>query len=134
GEAQITGQLEHPNIVPVHELAVTPNGVPYFTMKLVQGVSFDKWLRDPSRPLGSTERIEEGLEIILKVCDAVAYAHHRGVVHRDLKPDNIMVAGFEHDYLIYLGLARLTKTRPSSGEGSQIECPGPCGTPECMAA
>jgi serine/threonine protein kinase len=45
-EAQMTGQLEHPNIVPVHELAVAPNGVPYFTMKLVQGVSLDDWLRD----------------------------------------------------------------------------------------
>src|SRR5271155_3810782 len=53
-EAQITGQLEHPNIVPVHELAVTPEGVPYFTMKLVQGVGFDAWLR--ARPTGTAER------------------------------------------------------------------------------
>jgi len=132
-EAQITGQLEHPNIVPVHELAVAPNGVPYFTMKLVQGISFARWLKDPSRPLGSTERIEEGLEILMKVCDAVAYAHHRGVVHRDLKPDNIMVAGFGQVYLMDWGLARLTKTRPASGEGSQMEAPGPCGTPDYMA-
>jgi serine/threonine-protein kinase len=132
-EAQITGQLEHPNIVPVHELAVAPNGVPYFTMKLVQGMSFDRWLKDPSRPLGSTERIEEGLEILVKVCDAIAYAHHRGVVHRDLKPDNIMVAGFGQVYLMDWGLARLTKTRPASGDGSQMEAPGPCGTPDYMA-
>ncbi|HEX3595604.1 MAG TPA: serine/threonine-protein kinase [Polyangiaceae bacterium] len=132
-EAQITGQLEHPNIVPVHELAIAPNGVPYFTMKLVQGVSLDKWLKDPGRPLGSTERIEEGLEILAKVCDAVAYAHHRGVVHRDLKPDNIMVAGFGQVYLMDWGLARLTKTRPASGDGSQMEAPGPCGTPDYMA-
>ncbi len=132
-EAQITGQLEHPNIVPVHELAVAPNGVPFFTMKLVQGMSFDRWLKDPSRPLGSAERIEEGLEILVKVCDAIAYAHHRGVVHRDLKPDNIMVAGFGQVYLMDWGLARLTKTRPASGDGSQMEAPGPCGTPDYMA-
>jgi hypothetical protein len=132
-EAQITGQLEHPNIVPVHELQVAPNGVPFFTMKLVQGVSFDRWLKDPRRPLGSTERIEDGLEILLKVCDAVAYAHHRGVVHRDLKPDNVMVAGFGQVYLMDWGLARLTKTRPASGDGSQMEAPGPCGTPDYMA-
>ena len=80
-------------------------GVPFFTMKLVQGVSFERWLRDPSRPLGSTERLEEGLEIFVKVCDAVAYAHHRGVIHRDLKPENIMVGGF----------ARLTWTEASRG-------------------
>jgi tRNA A-37 threonylcarbamoyl transferase component Bud32 len=132
-EAQITGQLEHPNIVPVHELAIAPNGVPYFTMKLVQGLSLDKWMKDPKRPLGSSDRIEEGLEILLKVCDAVAYAHHRGVVHRDLKPDNIMVAGFGQVYLMDWGLARLTKTRPASGDGSQMEAPGPCGTPDYMA-
>src|SRR5215471_192031 len=132
-EAQITGQLEHPNIVPVHELSIAPNGVPYFTMKLVQGVSLERWLKDPKRPLGSTDRLEEGLEIMVKVCDAVAYAHHRGVVHRDLKPDNIMVAGFGQVYLMDWGLARLTKTRPASGDDSQMEAPGPCGTPDYMA-
>ncbi len=132
-EAQITGQLEHPNVVPVHELGIAPTGVPYFTMKLVQGVSFDRWLKDPARPLGTTERLEGALEILLKVCDAVAYAHHRGVVHRDLKPENVMVASFGQVYLMDWGLARLTTTRPASGEGSQMEAPGPCGTPDYMA-
>jgi eukaryotic-like serine/threonine-protein kinase len=132
-EAQMTGQLEHPNIVPVHELAVSDRGVPYFTMKLVQGMGFDRWLKDKTRPPGSRERLEEGLEIFLKVCDAVAYAHHRGVIHRDLKPENIMVAGFGQVYLMDWGLARLTKTRPASGSRSQMEAPGPVGTPTHMA-
>jgi len=132
-EAQMTGQLEHPNIVPVHELSVGANGIPYFTMKLVQGVGLDKWLRDPFRPPGSTERLEEGLEIFLKVCDAVAYAHHRGVIHRDLKPENIMIASFGQVYLMDWGLARLTKTRPASGARSQMEARGPVGTPHYMA-
>jgi hypothetical protein len=132
-EAQITGQLEHPNIVPVHELAVDDRGIPYFTMKLVQGVSLSRWLRDPSRPVGSVERIAESLEIFVKVCDAVAYAHHRGVIHRDLKPDNIMVAGFGQVYLMDWGLARLTKTRPASGSSAQMEAPGPVGTPGYMS-
>jgi eukaryotic-like serine/threonine-protein kinase len=132
-EGQMTGQLEHPNIVPVHELAVDPSGVPYFTMKLVQGVSLHRWMGDPVRPLGSTERIEEGLEIFVKVCDAVAYAHHRGVIHRDIKPENIMVAGFGQVYLMDWGLARLTKTRPASGHNAQMEAPGPVGTPGYMA-
>jgi serine/threonine-protein kinase len=131
-EAQIAGQLEHPNIVPVHELAISDEGVPYFTMKLVQGISFDRWLRDPAFPLGSTDRLEEGLEIFVKVCDAVAYAHHRGVIHRDLKPENIMVASFGQVYLMDWGLARLSKTRPASGRTSQMEAPGPVGTPAYM--
>jgi serine/threonine-protein kinase len=132
-EAQMTGQLEHPNIVPVHELAVGENGVPYFTMKLVQGISFDKWLHSPKHEPGSTERLQQGLEIFLKVCDAVAYAHHRGVIHRDLKPENIMVAGFGQVYLMDWGLARLSKTRPASGDDSQMAAFGAVGTPEYMA-
>ncbi len=132
-EAQITGQLEHPNVVPVHELALSPDGVPYFTMKLVQGVPMDKWMWDPDLPLGSTTRLEQGLEIFLKVCDAVAYAHHRGVIHRDLKPENIMVAGFGQVYLMDWGLARLTKTTPATGSRSQMNARGPVGTPAYMS-
>ena len=132
-EAQMTGQLEHPNIVPVHELAIGKNGVPYFTMKLVQGVSFHRWLHSRKRPPGSRERLEEGLEIFLKICDAIAYAHHRGVIHRDLKPDNIMVGTFGQVYVMDWGLARLTKSRPASGSMAQMEAPGPVGTPAYMA-
>lgn len=132
-EAQITGQLEHPNIVPVHELAIGDNGVPYFTMKLVRGVNLDRWLRHPSRAPGSSERLEGGLEIFLKVCDALAYAHHRGVIHRDIKPENIMVADFGQVYLMDWGLARLTKTQPASGAMSQMNAPGPVGTASYMA-
>lgn len=132
-EAQITGQLEHPNIVPVHELAIGQNGVPYFTMKLVQGMSFAHWLALPAHALGTTERLEEGLAIVLKVCDAVAYAHHRGVIHRDIKPENIMVGDFGQVYLMDWGLARLSKGRAASGRHAQMEAHGPVGTPGYMA-
>lgn len=132
-EAQITGQLEHQNIVPVHELAVADNGLPYFTMKLVDGEPFDKWLADPWRPPGSSERVELGLEILIKLCDALAYAHHRGVIHRDIKPQNLMVGAFGQVYLLDWGLARLTKTRPASGDAAQMEARGPVGTPTHFA-
>ncbi len=130
-EAQITGQLEHPNIVPVHELAIDEHGVPYFTMKLVQGVSFDRWLHE--RKLGTVERIEGGIEILIKVCDAVAYAHHRGVVHRDLKPENIMVGDFGQVYLMDWGLAKLLRSQPASGPSAMMNTKGPVGTPQFMS-
>ena len=130
-EAQIAGQLEHPNIVPVHELAIDPSGVPYFTMKLVQGVSLDGWYR--KHPVGSPERMTDGLEIFIKICDAVGYAHHRGVIHRDLKPANVMIGDFGQVYLMDWGLSRLSRTQPASGANSQMNAPGAVGTPDYMA-
>ncbi len=128
-EAQMTGQLEHPNIVPVHELGVSPDGVPYFTMKLVHGVGFDQWLR--ARPTGSADRMPGGLEIFLKVCDAISYAHDRGVIHRDLKPDNVMVGDFGQVYVMDWGLARLSRSKAKAG--AQMAAKGPVGTPPYMA-
>ncbi len=130
-EAQITGQLEHPNIVPVHELVIDANGIAYFTMKLVQGDSFDKWLR--KRPPGAVDRIAGGIEILLKVCDALAYAHHRGVVHRDIKPANIMVGDFGQVYLMDWGLAKLVHSEPGSGAQALMNAKGAVGTADYMA-
>lgn len=130
-EGQINGQLQHPNIVPVHELAIDPSGIPYFTMKLVQGSSFETWLNQ--HPTGSIERIEGGIEILIKVCDAVAYAHHRGVIHRDLKPANIMVGDFGQVYLMDWGLARLLRTQPASGDRAMMNAKGAVGTPDFMS-
>jgi len=130
-EGQINGQLQHPNIVPVHELAIDPSGIPYFTMKLVQGSSYETWLNQ--HPTGSIERIEGGIEILIKVCDAVAYAHHRGVIHRDLKPANIMVGDFGQVYLMDWGLARLLRTQPASGDRAMMNAKGAVGTPDFMS-
>ena len=130
-EAQITGQLEHPNIVPVHELAIDANGIAYFTMKLIQGDSFDRWLK--KRPPGVDDRIAGGIEILLKICDALAYAHHRGVIHRDLKPGNILVGDFGQVYLMDWGLARLVKSEPASGANALMNAPGAVGTADYMA-
>jgi serine/threonine-protein kinase len=114
-EAQITGQLEHPGIVPIHDLVFDAAGVPAISMKLVRGRSLQAWLADEWRPPGSPERLGEGLEIFGKVCDAIAFAHSQGVIHRDVKPANIMVGPFGEVYVMDWGLARRLGAGPTTG-------------------
>lgn len=111
-EAQITGQLEHPNIVPIHELGVDSQGRVFFTMKMVKGRSLAQVL-DELRQNQKTAEKEWSLGRLLNVfvngCNGLAYAHSRGVVHRDLKPANIMVGDFGEVYVMDWGLAKLMK-------------------------
>ncbi|MBL8751004.1 MAG: tetratricopeptide repeat protein [Planctomycetes bacterium] len=105
-EAQVTGQLDHPGIVPVHELGLDENGRVYFTMRLVHG-------RDLEVTFGLVARgaedwtVARALGVLQKVCEAMAYAHEKGVVHRDLKPQNVMVGRFGEVYVMDWGLARV---------------------------
>jgi formylglycine-generating enzyme required for sulfatase activity len=105
-EAQITGQLDHPGIVPVHELGLDAGGRVFFTMRLVKG-------RELREILELVEEGDEGwsrtraLGVLLKVCEAMAFAHSRGVIHRDLKPANIMVGRFGEVYVMDWGLGRV---------------------------
>lgn len=103
-EARITGRLEHPNIVPVYELGHDGPGALYFTMKLIQGETlgdFYKKLKG-ERP---RDALYATLQVFLKVCDALAYAHSRDVIHCDVKPDNIMVGEHGQVYLMDWGIA-----------------------------
>lgn len=112
-EAQITAQLTHPGIVPVHELGIDDHRRVYFTMKLVRGRTFgDVISMVDLRKNGWT--LNHALRVLLKVCDAVAYAHSKGVVHRDLKPANIMVGDFGEAYVMDWGLAKVEGTEDLS--------------------
>jgi hypothetical protein len=107
-EAQITGQLDHPNIVPVHDVEMDEQGLPTrFTMKLVRGETLYDRLTAAGAESVSGERLEELLQVFLRVCDAVAFAHSRGVIHRDLKPSNIMVGTHGQVYVMDWGVAML---------------------------
>ncbi|MCH2106712.1 MAG: bifunctional serine/threonine-protein kinase/formylglycine-generating enzyme family protein, partial [Planctomycetes bacterium] len=114
-EAQITGQLEHPGIVPVHELGVDEDGQVYFTMKLVQGEElgdkYDKVFTGDEE--WNTTRV---LGVLLRVCEAMAFAHSKGVIHRDLKPANVMVGEFGEVYVMDWGLARILGREDFHGE------------------
>ncbi|MFZ5477709.1 MAG: bifunctional serine/threonine-protein kinase/formylglycine-generating enzyme family protein [Myxococcota bacterium] len=111
-EAQATAQLQHPGIVPVHEIGRLADGRLYFTMKEVEGRTLLEVLREVHA--AATDRWEATasgwtfrrlVDAFRSVCDAVAYAHARGVVHRDLKPDNVMVGAFGEVLVLDWGIA-----------------------------
>ncbi len=122
-EAIVTGRLEHPNIIPVHVLALTTDGEPFFAMKRVEGTPWSHSLK-AGRPL------VEHLEVLQRVCDAVGFAHARGVVHRDLKPDNVMLGTFGEVYVVDWGLA---VSLEDDGVLPPAKDAGVAGTPGYMA-
>jgi len=142
-EAQLTSQLEHPSIVPLHDIGLDADGQPYYTMKLVEGrtleSALDGWHDDlaAGRPLP----VRELLRILLQVCDALSFAHERGVIHRDVKPANVMIGRFGEVHLMDWGLAKsIGAPEPSVATAASPTRPGSptlagqvLGTPSHMA-
>lgn len=109
GEGRITGRLEHPNIVPVHDLGETPEHSFYYTMKLVEGEPLSQILdriRNGDRATARRFDRHQRLLIFRKICEAVAYAHAHRVIHRDIKPENVMVGAFGEVQVMDWGLAK----------------------------
>lgn len=102
-EARVTGQLEHPNIVPVYELGCREDGTLYYTMKLVRGRTLAEVLREAGT-------LKDRLDLLTRfqdLCHAIAYAHSRGVIHRDIKAANVMVGEFGETLVLDWGLAKV---------------------------
>ena len=112
-EAQISGQLQHPGVVPVYELGTLADDRPYFAMKLVKGRTLAALLAERAGPAEDQPRL---LGIFEQVCLTMAYAHARGVVHRDLKPSNIMVGSFGEVQVMDWGLAKVLQQRGASAD------------------
>jgi eukaryotic-like serine/threonine-protein kinase len=129
-EGAITGRLEHPAIVPVHALGVDQAGRPAMVMKRIEGVAWNRLLEDPAHPgwegwQGSpADRLPGHVEILVQVCNAVHFAHSRGIIHRDVKPDNVLIGRFGDVYVADWGIA-LHVDDPTRR--------GICGTPGFMA-
>jgi serine/threonine protein kinase/DNA-directed RNA polymerase subunit RPC12/RpoP len=122
-EAQITGQLEHPNIVPIHELGVDAEKRIFVSMKMVKGRSLAQILKALRKePETAEKEYSQGrlLNIFVNICNALAYAHSRGVVHRDLKPANIMVGDFGEVYVMDWGLAKVLNKGTASSETGPV--------------
>ncbi len=112
-EARVIAQLEHPSIVPVHDVGELPDGRVFYVMKFVQGSRLDQYAQE-------TRSLPDLLRIFQKVCEAVAFAHAHGVIHRDLKPENIMVGAFGEVLVMDWGLAKIL----AEGGGQSAESRG----------
>lgn len=133
-EARITGLLDHPNIVPIYDIGLRADGTPAFiTMKLIQGDTFSAWLERLGEQRFTSPDLERVVGALVKMCDALAFAHSRGVVHCDLKPANVMIGSHGQVFVMDWGLALVLpgssvrrRTRPAE--------PGAIlGTPAYMA-
>lgn len=114
-EAVITGQLEHPNIAPVHDLGLAGDGLPFYAMKFVEGEDWEDSIKEKSK--------EENLTILIQVAQAIAFAHSKNILHRDLKPGNVRLGSFGEVLVMDWGLAARLD------DGSEIQ---PAGTPIYM--
>ena len=126
-EATVLGQLEHPNIIPIHELGKDDDGNLFYTMKMVEGRTLQAIINDLKK--GDCKTIEEFsldrlLTVFRKVCDAIAFAHSKGIVHRDLKPENVMVGAFGEVLVMDWGLAKIlndaAQTADELGQQQQL--------------
>ena len=152
-EAEITGRLEHPGIVPVYGLGHDSQGRPFYAMRLIKGESLqaaiDRYHEAADRQDGSASAMQFRMLLrrLIDVCNAIAYAHSRGVLHRDLKPENIMLGPYGETLVVDWGLAKTftlagrtddeseeTLLKPSSGDGSAPTQTGlAVGTPHYMS-
>ena len=111
-EAQVTGQLEHPNIVPVYELSRRPeDDQPFYTMRFVRGRTLRQAIAEAqkARDEGKADPLDRPrlLQAFVAICQAIGYAHSRGVIHRDLKPENVVLGGFGEVIVLDWGLAKV---------------------------
>ncbi|WDQ16642.1 serine/threonine-protein kinase [Rhodopirellula sp. P2] len=129
-EAKITSQLQHPGIVPVHEMGDQHDA--FYVMKLLDGVTLSEFIQQHHQsPLVRNRKTQyqfgESLEPLLQrfvdICNAVAYAHQRGIIHRDLKPCNVMISGFGETVVLDWGLAQLVQSPTSSGPSQPSSSP-----------
>ena len=135
-EAWVTGAVEHPNVVPVYDMGLDEDGQPLIVLKRIDGVRWSDLIADPDRvasEFGVDDPLEWHLRTLMQVCTAVHFAHSRGVVHRDLKPDNVMVGSYGEVYVLDWGIAVSLREDPGGRLPSVRQATRLAGTPCYMA-
>lgn len=135
-EAWVTGRLEHPNIVPVYDIALDENQQPFIVMRRIEGIDWGSVIVDPdaiAAQFGSRDALEWNLGVLMQLCNAVHFAHERGILHRDLKPDNVRIGPLGEVYLLDWGIA-IALTNDGTGRLPLVtEVAEIAGTPCYMA-
>lgn len=129
-EAEITGQLDHPGVVPIHELGVDERNRTYFTMRLIDGDNLHhiyQLVKDEQSSWTQTRAVG----VIINVCDTIAFAHSRNIIHRDLKPANVMVGQFGETYVMDWGLAKARGTPADNLDDAKAENTKAVGSGSC---
>lgn len=133
-EAEVTARLEHPNIMPVYDIGQDENGKPFYTMKLLKGKTLEEYLKN-NRPQ------KELIDLLIKVCDAMAYAHKNNIIHRDLKPENIIIGEYGEVLVLDWGIAKVLDSPEQFIENEELinlsseltQCGAVMGTPCYMS-
>jgi eukaryotic-like serine/threonine-protein kinase len=116
-EARLTATLEHPNIMPVYDIGLNDQDDPFFTMKLIEGQSLAQLIKE-----NSALSLQSLLDIFIKICDAVAYAHSKGILHLDLKPSNIQIGNYGEVLVCDWGLAKVLEAADDTVETELDPC------------
>lgn len=132
-EARLTGALEHPNILPIHDVGVDADGEPFVVLRRIDGQAWSSLMADRdavAHLFGQRDLLEWNLRVLMQVCNAAHYAHSRGVIHLDIKPDNVMLGAFGEVYLLDWGIA--VELDPDAAPADERSTQ-PIGTPAYMA-
>ncbi|HZO13858.1 MAG TPA: serine/threonine-protein kinase [Polyangiaceae bacterium] len=135
-EAWITGSLEHPNIMPIHDVGLDDDGMPLVVLKRIEGTDWSQIIHDATAArerFGAADLLEHNLGVLMQVCRAVAFAHSRGVVHRDIKPENVRIGAFGEVYLLDWGIAVSMQDDQSGRFPLASQAREMAGTPAYMA-
>ncbi len=131
-EARILGRLDHPAVVPVHELGAATDGRPFYVMKLVEGERADRYAARTTDAEGRSPDVRVVVRLAVRVAEAAAFAHTKGVVHRDIKPANVMVGAFGAVYVLDWGVAKAAgfdePGAPDAHAASSSRGSGPSGS------
>jgi serine/threonine-protein kinase len=135
-EAWVTGSLEHPNVLPIYDVKLDEKGLPLVVLKRIEGQDWGAIMHHAdamAERFGEGDLLEHNLEVLMQVCRAIAFAHSRGIIHRDIKPDNVRIGSFGEVYVLDWGIAVALEDDGTGRFPLAVNATAMAGTPSYMA-